>query len=420
MSLAGVLGLEPRDVRPAWRLGSVLGVNGLAETLIEGVVTSAFLVRVGARALPAALAARAVAEVLASLVYGRRAARLPPRRALLAIAVVATAVFAGCAPELDHRAGLYVAYVLASVVARLTVIHFGVLALAELGGGAPRALPVVYAGARLGGVAAGPILALASGRVAPGWLLAGGALGYAGSAALQLAWPRSDQVAPGTPPPLQDGPPSISARAPVREVRSLLPAIVVGAAALAFGRVALRTQSGAILEACFTEAELARVLGVYFSAAGLIAVVLQLGAVGRLLDRGALPVLNLGWSLLYAGAQALLAFGPASVAVALGARLVEGELRNAIRTPVANLLYDAMPATRRSWARTLAIGVTVPLASLCAGVALAATHASLAWVGALGVVAAAVLAGASWVQNRGWAAGTGRIRRHLSTRPRQG
>ncbi len=420
VSLERVLGLEPGDARPAWRLGSVLGVNGLAETLIEGVVTSAFLARVGAASLPAALAARAVAEVLASLAYGRRAARTPPRRALVAIAVTAALGFAACAPVLDSRAGLYVAYVLASVIARLTVIHFGVLALSELESGAPRSLPVVYAGARLGGVTAGPILAIGSGHVAPGWLLAGGALAYGCSAALQLAWPRRARPAPGKAPPLQDGPPSLPARGPVREVRSLLPAIVVGAAALAFGRVALRTQSGAVLEAAFTEAELARVLGLYFSAAGLIAVALQLGVVGRLLDRGALPVLNLGWSLLYAAAQTLLALGPASVGVALGARLVEGELRNAVRTPVANLLYDAMPPARRSWARTLAIGVTVPLASLCAGVALAATGAPPAWVGALGMAAAVVLAAASWAQNRGWAAGTGRVERHLSTRPRQG
>lgn len=417
--LADLVGLEPGDVRPAWRLGSVLGINGLAETLVDGVVTSAFLARVGAHALPAALAARAVAEVVASVAYGRFAARLPPRRALLAIALAAAATFGACAPLFAARAALFVAFVLASVIARLTVIHFGVLALSELdGGSAPRALPVVYAAARLGGVVAGPVLAVGSGRVAPGWLLAGGALGYVASAALQLGWPRPDHAGPGDVPSLPEGPPSLTARPPrVSHSRILLPAIVVGAAALAFGRVALRTQSGAVLEAAYSEAELARVLGLYFSAAGLVAVALQLGTVGRLLDRGFLPALNLGWSTLYMGAQALLALGPPSVAIALGARLVEGELRNAVRTPVANLLYDAMPPERRAWARTIAIGVAVPVAALVAGVTLAATGAAMAWVGALGIAAAVVLTASSWAQNRGWTASNGG---NLSTRPGQG
>jgi hypothetical protein len=178
--------------------------------------------------------------------------------------------------------------------------------------------------------------------------------------------------------------------------------ILVGAVALAVGRLALTTQSGAILEAHYDEAALARVFGVYFALANLLGLVLQLGLVGRVLRAGGLPWLNTGWSALYLSAQALLAFGPAIVPVALGARLVESELRNAARTPVANLLYEGLPPERRAGARTWVIGVAIPLASLAAGAALALSSWTSALLSLVGVTAALVLLAATLAQNRAW------------------
>ncbi len=404
-----LLGLEASDVRVTRGLGTVLGLDALAEFLIEGVATAAFLTRVGAAALPLALAARAAAEVVVSLAYGRLAVRWSTQRTLRGVALLGAVVIALCAAITGSPAGVWATFIAASVLARLRVIHFGVLALEELeGGAAPRVLPVVYACARAGAIVAGPVLAFAAGPLgtAPLLVLAAGVYGLSGLTQgrwIQRRAARRSLVAPSLQ--VEDAaPPSLGAPAPRRATRWLLPAILIGAAALATGRIALRTQSGAILEASFTEARLASVLGIYFVVAGAVALLLQLGVVGRVLSADGLPWLNLGWAAAYLGAQALLAFGPATVAIALGARMVESELRNAIRTPVANLLYDAMPPERRAPARTLVIGVTIPLVSLAGGLALGATGAAPTTLAVVGVVAAVVLALAVWTQNRAWRA----------------
>jgi len=186
--------------------------------------------------------------------------------------------------------------------------------------------------------------------------------------------------------------------------RRLLIAIVLGAIALALGRLALTTQSGAILERSYDESELNRVLGLYFIGANVIAMLLQVTVVSRALGGRGLPLLNSLWSLAYLAAQALLVFGPPLVAVALSARLVEGELRNAVRTPVANLLYEAIPPARRAAARTLVIGITVPVASLLGGLGLAALGAHATLLAALGLAAALALVLTSLAQNRAWKA----------------
>ncbi len=110
--------------------------------------------------------------------------------------------------------------------------------------------------------------------------------------------------------------------------------------------------------------------------------------------------MNSGWAFIYLLAQIVLSFAPPLVIVALGARMVESELRNAVRTPVANLLYEAMPSERRAFARTLVIGVAVPLSTVAGGVLLIALGSHASALGALGVAAAVVLFGATWLQNR--------------------
>lgn len=354
---------------------------------------SAFIARVGAAALPAALALRALGEVLLSLGFERGLARSSPGRAMRAVVLAGVALFVAMAAALSTSAGTYAGFVVVTAMARIKSIHFGVLALAELQGpGAARALPLVHAGGRLGGVAAGPLLALAGPTLGPPWLAAAAAGLYASTTLLLLR-------ARGAPPSVAP------AAAPAPESSAgtgLLAAILVGAVALALGRLALITQSGAILERAYAEAELNRVLGAYFTGANLLAFLLQALVVGRVLGAGGLPLLNTGWSLLYLAAQALLSLGPASVLVALSARLVESELRNALRTPVASLLYEAMPAARRAFARTLVIGVAVPAASLVGGLGLGFAQAHPRALSALGLGAAALIVLSGWAQNRAY------------------
>jgi hypothetical protein len=406
VSLSRWLGLHAEDRAPALRLGSVIGLFSLGDFLVEGALMSAFLARLGAAHLPAALAGRAVSEAVVSVAFARFAPRLGPRRALTLLALCSAIALGGAGAALGTLPGLVVAFIVASTVARLKVIHFGVLALAELpGAAAARALPAVYACARIGAIAAGPMLALSAGSSALVAVLLGAIVYAAGGAVLRNGASRDEPPSelPARSLPFAEEPvPSDGLPAHVASARALLAAILVGAIALAVGRLALTTQSGAILQAHYDEASLARVLGGYFSLANALGLGMQLFVVGRVLRSGGLPLLNTGWSSLYVVAQLLLAFGPPAVSVALGARLVESELRNAARTPVANLLYEGLPPERRAAARTLVIGVAIPLASLAAGAALAISSRSTLLLSSVGVGAALLLLAATFAQNRAW------------------
>jgi hypothetical protein len=397
--LAAFVGLEPSEGAPSARLGTLIALATFAEFLAEGVVTSVFLAKIGAAFLPSVLALRALSEIALAVAFVRLADKQSPRTSMAWVVGLGVVSFTACAALLGAELGVYAAFILAAVVVRLRVIHFGVLALAELGSAAPRALPLVYACARFGAMAAGATLTAFSARMSPTFLLLGAAVVY-GVSLLALRHLAEGVSRPAVSPLADDdAPPSGGLRYSASERgRDLLIAIGVGAAALAMGRIALHTQSGAILEATFSQEELQRVLGAYFTAANALALLLQVSVVGRILARGGLPWLNLGWAALYVVAQLALVLSPPVVLLALGARLVESELRQGLRTPVSNLLYDALPSERRARARTFIIGIVIPLASLAAGLSLSMLSPQA--VAAFGVCAALLLLGASWAQNR--------------------
>jgi hypothetical protein len=401
-----LLGIEASDTPRLRELGSVLALSTFGDFVIEGAVTSAFLARVGAASLPAALAVRAVTEVLVSLAFDRTLRNLPPRRSLAIATWLGVGLLPVCALYVERDLGVWLAFVLASVLARLKVIHFGVVALAELPGARSlRVLPLLHAGGRVGAMLAGPAVLLIGPALAARGLLLLGAAAYAGSAWLLRT--RSREEPHSLPPSATFADPEIpptslgaSRTLAGSAANRLLYATLVAAIALAVGRLALVTQSGAILANHYTEAELTHVLGIYFALANLFALSLQVMLVGRVLARGGLGSLNTGWSLSYLAAQILLAVAPPFVSIALGARMVESEFRNSVRTPVANLLYDALPPARRAFARTLVIGVAVPLASVAGGLALHLLGSHPTALSAFGVAAAVVMFGATWAQNR--------------------
>lgn len=400
-----LLGIQPSDTPRLAELGSVMSLTTFGDFVLEGAVTAAFLARIGPGSLPLALAVRAVAEVVVSLVFDRVTASLSPRRALAIATFAGSLLLPVCALFVDRAYGVWAAYVLASVVARLKIIHFGVLALAELPGARSlRVLPLLHAGGRLGAMLAGPfVLALGPRTGAPSLLLAS-AFVYGLSAWFLRESAGKVPVSSSEVHTFVDSeiPPSsllsvdtVSESAGAR----LLYATLVGAVALAIGRLALVTQSGTILAKHYSEAELTHVLGMYFLVANSFALALQVVLVGRWLVRGGLAFLNSGWALLYLAAQLLLSFAPPFVLVALGARMVESELRNSVRTPVASLLYEALPPERRAFARTLVIGVAVPLTSVVGGVLLVLLDAHPTALSSLGIGAALLLFAASWAQN---------------------
>ena len=406
MAVGRLLGLDRSDGPAVRQLAGYLGPATLAELLLEGAVVALFLSRIGADALPLGLAGRAAAEVLASLGYERLTRRWSPRRALTLVVSIGVVQSVGHAIWFAFgvsEAAIVTLFVLAPLLGRLSIIHFGAHALTRASGArAARVLPVVYGAARVAGAAAGPALAILAGRGVPIvagiaavlYGIAGVALQHRASLALPLSpGPSAEAGTAHSSPP----PPSIRPRPSLG--RTLLVWLALGAAAIACARIALRSNAGGVLAAHNDEATLQQVYGLYFTVANLLALLGQVTVLGRLLKRGALPLLNLGWGLVFVGAAAALAAVPGP-AVAILAQTVERELRRAVRTPITTLLYQVFEPTRRAWARTWVIGVTVPGVSVLAGLALnGRTSAVFSWVG---ITAAAVVVAAILGQNRIW------------------
>ena len=145
-----------------------------------------------------------------------------------------------------------------------------------------------------------------------------------------------------------------------------------------------------------------RVFGIYFAVANAIALALQLGWVGRVLGRGALPLLNSGWALFYVVAQAGLVWLPPDSAPGAGGSEHRRRIAQCDPNPRGNLLYDVLPLSQQPRSRTLVIGVALPAATFLGGLSLTLLGPTSERLGILGVSAALILLVATLVQNRLW------------------
>ncbi len=379
------------EARLAWLLGSAQA----AETAIDALILARFIEQLGAAALPLALALRAVVDAVGSIAAERALGGVHSARRISAALGLGWLLCGAMLLAPSWHLGIYGVFVLISLVTRQRAIDFGVLALEALPRGKREAaLPTVYAAGRVGSMLSGGLLLLAgsSALVAIGAMLGFAlAFGWAGRFSAVSA---ADAAAPAS---------EVTEHGP----RSMLLALLIGAVALAVGRVALVTQSGEILAAAFDEQSLVRVLGAYNIVAALVSLGLQLTFVRGLLGRGKLPWVNGSWGIGYLlgqlglGLAHLAAVGWGVVGLALGARLVDGELRSALRGPITNLLYEAMPRQDRRRARTWVIGVAVPLGGLVAGLLLhrLGSPSVLAWVG---IISGAFVCATSLAQGLLW------------------
>lgn len=363
--------------RPEARLAWLMGSAQAAETTVDALVLARFLEHLGAAALPLALAMRAVMDAAGSIAAERALGDAHSARRISAALYLGLLLCAVLLVAPSWHYGIYGVFILISLVTRQRSIDFGVLALESVPRGKREAaLPTIYAAGRVGSMLSGGLLLLAGSST----LVAVGAmLGFA----LALRWAAQFHAACAADPAVPAS--QVSEQGP----RSMLLALLVGAVALAVGRVALVTQSGGILAAAFDEHSLVRVLGAYNVVAALLSLVLQLTFVRGLLGRGKLPWVNGSWGIGYLlgqlglGLAHLSAAGLGVVGLALTARLMDGELRAALRGPITNLLYEVMPRPDRRRARTWVIGVAVPLGGLLAGLSLheLGSPSVLAWVG---------------------------------------
>lgn len=386
-------------------LGLVHAAIGAAIAAGDTTVQASFMARAGSERLFIVLLCNALLSPLVAMAFARAVGRRTSRMTMVAACTfgVATSacglgmlVVAGDRPEWAIAA--YVAHELASTI---VTVHWGVYLLSHLGGGAAvRGVAVVYAasraGAALAGLAIGPLVGV--GGTASGLALAAACFVGAGLIALRTRRDQRTSLDSVPPAPSEERATAGAWRLMVRS--PLLRAIALATAAMVLTRVLLRFQQQTVLES-HREQALAGMLGLYAAAANVVGVVLQLGLVGRLLARLGLTRAN----LLYAGATVLAQLslaGAAAVPAALGARFVDGELKDAIKTPLSSLFYEAFPRGERAHARAAILSAVSPAANLVGAAALAtlgALHSPIASTAAGGAVCVAFVL-STLLQNR--------------------
>jgi hypothetical protein len=407
-SLARMLNLEPQETGKLAFLWLLYLLFTAASQLGDGVNQALFLKRVGVEYLPYMFVVKAVLDVVMAVVYVPLAARLGHPRTLKLILIVAGV--GALALWLPARQDLGFSYPLLygflEAVVTLLKIHWGVLLLdCYSQEAARRAFPLIYTGARVGAIAGGLILGPLARPLGPPNLLpiCGGL--YLATAGLALGVDRhvrsgdmdertlARESAAGRVTHLRRGL-SIGLRVP------LLRAIALSTAAMVLCRYGLRYLYSAAFAGAFGEAELAAFYGLYMAAANGLSILVQALVTSRLLVHAGVTLTNLLYAGCVLGVYLSLGFWPGLVA-AVVARLMENELKAAIKTPLSNLFYGALPADQRAAGRAFNLGLIVPIFTVIASLVLATAAGvrAIPWWG--GVLAVLFVLG-SVVQNRSY------------------
>jgi ATP/ADP translocase len=379
-----LLYLQPGQFRRAWPFLLLYMALFAALTLADGLSLALFVARVGAERLPRFQALSAVLVMLSVGVYLWAAGRLPSERVFIGILAGPMLLFALIAAGYIYGApagpGLGLLFVGREVMFALVLLHFGAylqdyFLRAELN----RVMPVIYAGGRIGGILGGALLEHGSRYVQPPQLLLLIVLLLAACiAGVKLI----HRVAATVDEPDEPDSPHRSESSRVQSTSSppsffslvwrspLLFWITVGTTALFFCRSGLALECSLCFEARFArDVELAQFLGRYAQIALVISLVLQLFVVNRLVDRMGLGCAHLAYAALLAAA-AVSGWGGMTLAAAVYARFVEGELRYGLRNPVAQMTVNFFPKPIRTQVRAWSLGFLIPAATLVASLGL--------------------------------------------------
>lgn len=384
----------PEQNAPSWqRLWLLYAVFSAATQLTDGVAQALLLKRSGLELLPPVFASKAVLALVLGAAYLPLAAWLGMKRTQTAILAFVTLGTAVCYALVVQRWPLAypLLYLYSDAVQTIFKIHWGVVLLASLP--APRTqLPRVYSGARAGGLVGGLLLLLAGPLgTTPLLLLATGL--YAATLAYWLVG-----SAPNAAPSRGKSAARPSGSKTPLWRSSLLATIAVSTLALVATRYALRYLYSATLAATFEEKRLAAAFGIFVAVASVVTGLLQAFVTPRLLAGAGLTSANLAFAVVVPLAFAAYRFGPTLAAAAI-ARLVESELKAAIKTPISNLLYGGLAPAQRPAARAFVLGAVVPVGTAIAAVLLGVLpEQTLSW----GSAAALLLLAATLLQNRSY------------------
>lgn len=384
-----------------------------ALTLADGLSLALFVQQVGAAQLPMFYGLTALANVVLIGAYLCCADRVSSPRMFAAIILGMSLLFFTCWVALrwfdGGAAWRGLLFIGRETAYTLILLHFGTylqdyFSRQEL----VRVLPVVYAGGRLGGIAGGWLLDRLS-----GWLpiydllLVMSALGLAALAVSVVTALRRERFDlpddllsdRGLAPPRSGNHSDIetaachSVRGFVRFVRvsPLMFWITVTSFVFMLCRWMLNFQYNRFFELHFTDdVTMAQFLGRYTQVALTLSLVIQLVLLSRLVQWLGIKGVHLLYGVLLCGGL-LLNLQPLTLAGAVYSRLVESELRFALRNPAAQLMTNLFSKRLRTRARSWTFGVLTPAATFSASMLLVALQrigaaGAVGWVGALAAV----------------------------------
>jgi len=405
-NLFRLLNLQPGEPAKLLFLWCLYLLFTAATQIGDGVAQTLFLKRVGVQLLPVMFAVKAALDIIVALLYVPLAARLGhPATLTLALALTGAGLLALWLPAGRGVPLSYPAiYAWNEATATLLKIHWGVLLLDCFPvDDARRTFPLIYTGARAGAVLGGVALTALASPLGPENLLIVAAAVFLAAAALSLRVRRLTDGA-GAEPMVRE-----SAAGRIGNIRRgltvglrvpLLRAIAVSTLLMVVCRYGLRYRYSAAFAASFGEAELAAFYGGYMVIANGASVAVQLVVTSRLLVHSGITQTNLGYAAAVLAAFAALGLWPGLV-TAVVARLVDNELKAAVKTPLSNLFYGVLDPRERAAGRAFILGLVVPLATAGASLLLfqrAALRHLPIWGGAL----ALLFVGATWAQNRAY------------------
>lgn len=374
--LGALLRVRPAERRPAGYFFLLFVLIGAGLAIGRGTADALFFKRYGVEYLPLVYMAHAGLLFVATLTYAAVADLLAAERLFRSL-FGALAVLLLAAWTWMHMAGVSVVYplyyLLYEIASDLLVLHAGVyLAQNFETQQAKRLTPLVFAGAQLGGIGGGLLLAWTAGALGVSNLLViWVALVLAALAILTRHHRRygvSPHFRPGRRTPgagrlfTQVGQGlAFARRSPLMRWSSL---------ALFFTVVTFYTTSYAVSRiyagAFATEDALTAFFGWLTMATGVAALLLQLLVTGGLLRRIGVRGVNLVFPASTVASLALL-LASFTLPAALIASVNKDALMKAFRNPARSLLFNALPANMQGRARAVATGLVLPLALALTG-----------------------------------------------------
>jgi ATP/ADP translocase len=374
-----------------------------AFALADGLSLTMFVTHVGARSLPLAYGAVAVANIVVIGIYIAWAEQLRAatvfRVLLVGIMLAFGAAWLGLHTVAVGTQWYGVLFVCREIAFVLMLMHFGTFLQDYFTRDQmSRVLPVVYSGGRLGGILGGFLLE----RLAePLGLLqlvgvfiamCGLALGLITMIDRITASSPHDQREEHATGEIRPDSPEEHARRSYLGFLSfawhspLLFWITFTTLVFFVCRWDLNYQYSSFLGEYFeNEESLAEFLGRYTQIALLISITVQLLVVNRLIAWLGLKGAQVIYAcLLLGGAAACL--GEMTLALAVVARFVETELRLGLRNPIYQLIINHFPAKLRIRVRAWSFGLVIPAATLLSSLLLGALTATdhVAWIPWLG------------------------------------